>query len=291
VQRGDIESPDPIVAPAASRDERRRGCSQAPPRFDAAAPSFDRYRALPTEAAQAIRRAVLAAARNQRARILDLGAGSGRIGWPFVAAGDDYIAADLAFGMLRAFAARDDLGGQGAPRLVQAAGDQLPFPDAIFDIVMLMQVFGGQRAWRQLLAEARRVLRRTGVLVLGRTIMPDAGVDARMKHRLDEVLADLGALQEAKNLRRNAESLLVGTASHVSEHIAAQWQAVRSPRAFVERHRTGARFSRLPEDVKDEALHRLAAWAEKHFGSLDASSTEQHCFELKIFTFQPAAGH
>lgn len=259
--------------------------------FDAAAARFDHHRALPPDASGTIRRAVLAAASTLAPRILDLGAGSGRIGWPFVAAGDDYVGADLSLGMLRAFAARDDLGPRATPRLVQAEGQQLPFADATFDVVMLMQVFGGQGAWRQLLDEAKRVLRRTGILVLGRTIMPDDGVDGRMKQRLDEILAGLGALQEHKNFGRDAENLLVSTASNVGRRTAAQWLAARSPRAFLDRHRTGARFSRLPEGVKEEALSRLAGWAEKYFGSLDASSSEQHRFQLHIFKFQSEAGY
>ena len=47
----------------------------------------------------------------------------GGIGWPFVAAGDDYVGVDLSLGMLRAFVARCER----APRLVQADGHRLPF--------------------------------------------------------------------------------------------------------------------------------------------------------------------
>ena len=74
--------------------------------YDAIAPRFERDRALPDGVAEAVRAAVLGAAAAARPRILDLGAGSGRIGAPFVAAGDDYVGADLSLGMLQAFAAR-----------------------------------------------------------------------------------------------------------------------------------------------------------------------------------------
>src|SRR5262249_21193069 len=101
--------------------------------YDAAAPSFDRHRALPDGVAPAIRAAVLASVGEVRQpRLLDLGAGTGRIGWPFVAAGDDYVGIDLSLGMLRAFMGRAECSGAPA-RLAQADGQRLPFPDATFD--------------------------------------------------------------------------------------------------------------------------------------------------------------
>jgi SAM-dependent methyltransferase len=213
-------------------------------RFDAAAPTYDAFRGLPDHVVEAIRAAVLDAA-GPRPRLLDLGAGSGRVGRAFVGAGDDYVGVDLSLGMLCQFARRADTGGR-RPRLAQADGERLPFPEAAFDAVLLVQVFGGLEDWRRFLGEARRVLRPSGPLILGRGVLPDDGVDARMKIRLD---------------------------------------AIRTPRRFIERHRLGARFSQLPEPVKDESMRRLAAWAEAEFGSLDAGSAERHEFELRIFTF------
>src|ERR1043166_2787883 len=144
--------------------------------YDAAAASFDRHRTLPDGAAKAIRAAILDAIdASPRPRLLDLGAGTGRIGWPFVAAGDDYVGADFSFGMLRAFmqrAARDN-GRDNAPRLVQADGALLPFRDATFDAVMLIQVFGAMPGWRRLVGEARRVSR--GALGIGRGGAPAGG--------------------------------------------------------------------------------------------------------------------
>ncbi|OYY07217.1 MAG: hypothetical protein B7Y70_15335, partial [Rhizobiales bacterium 35-68-8] len=103
--------------------------------FDAVAPAFDRHRALPEGAAQDVRAAVLRAL-SPRPRLLDLGAGSGRIGWPFVTAGDDYIGLDLSLGMLQAFRARSS-----TARLVRADGCALPFGARTFDGVLLVQIF------------------------------------------------------------------------------------------------------------------------------------------------------
>jgi SAM-dependent methyltransferase len=256
--------------------------------FDAAAPSFDRHRGLQEGVAEAIRAAVLAATSGApRPRLLDIGAGTGRVGWPFVAAGDAYVGVDLSLGMLRSFLERTAC--RGAPScLVQADGRQLPFPDAIFDAVMMIQVFGGMHGWRRLVTEARRVLRPAGALVVGRTLMPEHGVDARLKQRLASILREIG-VEPDRNIRDDAERGLDSAARSAKSVIAASWDADRTPREFLARHRTGARFSALPEPVKEEALRQLGDWAVATFGSLDAIYCEPHAFELCVFKFDQGA--
>jgi ubiquinone/menaquinone biosynthesis C-methylase UbiE len=251
--------------------------------FDVTAPGFDRRRALPDGVLEAIRSAILGVVDATRPRLLDLGAGTGRIGRAFVAAGDDYVGVDLSLAMLRAFAQRR------ATCLVQADGAHLPFPDATFDAVMLIQAFGGMHGWRRVLAETRRVLRPAGVLILGRTVAPADGVDARMRQRLSMILDEMGVVREGGNRREEALRFLAQTASGSCVNAAA-WDADRTPRGFLERHRTGARFAALPATIKDTALGKLAAWAAATFGSLDRASRERHYFELRLFRFQTNGG-
>jgi len=54
--------------------------------------------------------------------------------------------------MLRAFQERRHVAA--TPRLVQASGESLPFPDGAFDVVMMIQVFGGLPGWRRIIDEA-----------------------------------------------------------------------------------------------------------------------------------------
>jgi SAM-dependent methyltransferase len=255
--------------------------------YDAVAPAFDRHRALPDGAVQAIRDAVLAAIAAPRPRLLDLGAGTGRIGWPFVAAGDDYVGVDVSFGMLRAF--RERIGQPNGLALVQSDGQLLPFADATFDAVLLVQVFGGLHGWRRFLAEARRVLAPAGTLIVGRTVLPEDGVDAKMKERLAALLEEMSVPADRMNARDQVERWLDASAAVATRVVVATWGAARTPRGFLDRHRTGARFSALPEPIREEALGRLAAWAAGAFGSLDAASREPHAFELRVFTFQERA--
>lgn len=250
--------------------------------FDAAASEFDRYRAFPEGVPQAIHRAVWSAASHLHAvRTLDLGAGTGRIGKVFVAAGDDYIGVDLSAAMLQEFRAH-----MPNAILVQADGHRLPFRSHTFNIVMLMQVLSGASDWRGLLDEARRVLKPGGFIVAGHTTMPHNGVDRRMKRRLNEILSYLGAESRQGRLRRDeALHWLETQARHHSRQVAASWNAERTPAHFLERHRTGAQFSALPREIQTAALDELIAWAATEFRSLDTVFDEQHSFELDIFEF------
>jgi ubiquinone/menaquinone biosynthesis C-methylase UbiE len=252
--------------------------------YDKMAAGFERRRALPGEVAQSVRSAVLAAVGHTASpRLLDLGAGSGRMGLSFVAAGDDYVAVDLSERMLRVFAEKD-AGGLRA-RLVQADGRALPFANASFDVVLLIAVFGDVPDWRPLVAEACRVLQPGGVVALGRTATPDDGIDERLKERLDFLLAQRMVLAPRKTGRKNAAQHLAATATVTTNLVTATWSVERSTRQFLERHAEGARFSRLPHNIREEALAELGEWAKQRFGSLDTAFTETHRFEMQLFRF------
>ncbi|HXB21688.1 MAG TPA: class I SAM-dependent methyltransferase [Candidatus Solibacter sp.] len=255
--------------------------------FDAAASAFDCYRALPKGVPKAIRTAIWNSVPGQSSgRVLDLGAGTGRIGKAFVAANDLYFGVDLSYGMLREFLTHTHEMNGHLPCLAQAEGQRLPFSDGTFAVVMLMQVLSGARDWRGLLAEARRVLRAKGALVVGHSVAPDDGIDSQLKTRLDSILEEMH-VEHHRGRRGRAQALasLESASSRKSHVVAASWKVDRSPRAFLARHWTGARFSALPETVQKEALQKVSAWAETAFGSLDAVSSEDHNFELDIFEF------
>ena len=145
----------------------------------------------------AIRQTILAAAA-QQPRLLETGAGIGRIGWSFVIAGDNYVGSIL-IGQVASFQAADR-GGRPTARLIQADGARLPFPEATFDAVFLMQIFGGLDGWKDIVAETCRVLRPEGIVIMGRTIAPANGLGARMKQRLAIELRKVGAQSGIENV-------------------------------------------------------------------------------------------
>ena len=252
--------------------------------YDRMARDFDRRRPLPSGVPDAIRAAVLADL-PARPELLDIGCGAGRIGWPFAAAGDAYTAVDLSLGMLRAFAVRDL---PRAPCLAQADGVNLPFPGATFDGVLLVQVLSGVTGWRALLDEVLRVLTPLGVLFVGQSKAPDDGIDARMKQRMAEILAAMGEHPYQRHSKDDAFDWLARHAARTTG-IVAQWRMDRTPRAFIERHGAGARFSALGEPARTAAMAQIADWARATFGSLDAPFAEIQTFELHVHRFHRKA--
>jgi ubiquinone/menaquinone biosynthesis C-methylase UbiE len=251
-----------------------------PSTFDTTAAKFEQYRVLPAGVPEAIREAIWECTGAKRsAPVLDLGAGSGRIGRVFVQAGDPYVGVDFSLPMLREFH-----GGNSAAFLLQADGGSLPFADHCFELVLLMQVLSGTDNWRNLLSETARVIVPGGFVVVGQTATPPTGVDAQMKRQLSMILKEMAARShDSKRSREEAVEWLRTGSSERKQVTAASWTALRTPREFLDRHRSAARFSSLPPAVQEQALGKLSAWAEKTWGSLDKVFTERHSFELQVF--------
>jgi hypothetical protein len=136
-----------------------------------------------------------------------------------------------------------------------------------------------------------RVLNPTGVLIVGRTVAPEDGIDARMKRRLAELLDAMGVESRRTKQTEVAARWLEREWCELRIASAATWTSERTPRAFVERRATGAQFSVLPAPVKDIAMLRLREWAVGAFGSLDAVFVEPFRFDLMIGRFQAGMSH
>jgi ubiquinone/menaquinone biosynthesis C-methylase UbiE len=251
--------------------------------FDLSAGSFEHHRSLPAEAPTAIRSAIWAATRIPTpACVLDLGAGTGRIGRAFVAAGDFYAGVDTSLAMLREFSA-----SSGNGFLALADGRRLPFKNSAFDVVLLMHVLSGVGDWQSVLHEARRVLRAGGCLAVGHTVSSESGVDAQLNRRLRTILEEMGvAWHQPRESRRQALAWLESSARRHVHSVAATWNVNTTAREFLERRRTGARFADLPSGIQTQALEKLRNWAETTFGSFDAAHAETRTFELDIFEFE-----
>jgi hypothetical protein len=122
--------------------------------------------------------------------------------------------------------------------------------------------------------------------VLGKAIGPPSGLDEQMREQLTRILAEAGVEMQRSGARREeALAWLTPAARRSCSVVAARWEATRSPRDFLVRHATGARFAALPPPIKDGALRRLSEWAVDTFGAIDTPFPEPHFFVLDICIF------
>jgi SAM-dependent methyltransferase len=255
--------------------------------FDAIASDFERFRALPLGVPAAVREALWGLpGLGKEARLLDLGAGTGRVGFAFVERQDRYVGVDSSRGMLDQFAAKARDAGVPAPWLVQADGRKLPFASGSFDAVLIVQVLSGVAGWRRLIGEARRVVRADGAVVMGRSVGPSDGLDARLRAALATMMSEAGIEGGRRGAALDeAVADLAARARGQVQVVAARWESRRTPNDFLARHRTGARFATLPPAVREELLSSLAKWATSTFGSLETMAVEPYCFELTAFRY------
>src|SRR6202171_6022624 len=187
--------------------------------FDLVAAEFERHRALTDLATQQITEAVLSLLKPAKVNLLDLGAGTGRLGRAFFNAQVRYVGVDTSYAMLDRFRVNSKSRNGSCPSLVQADGCFLPFGDGTFTAVLLAHVLSVSQNWQELLAEACRVLDSDGFLILAQRVGPANGVDAQLRGQLKTILARMSIeMPEAGKMKRDARTWL-GIAANSQEHI------------------------------------------------------------------------
>ena len=208
----------------------------------------------------------------------------GRIGWPFVAAGDDYVGVDLSFGMLRAFAAAS---GRPARRWCRPTA-RAAVRRRGFDAVMLVQVFGGMRAGAGCSTRRGACCGRPARSSSAARSTPEDGVDARMKR---------SSLSILEGDRRAAPQPATRATTRSAGFEAARRDTPASSPRHGSAHAHAARLSRAPphrravlraaRPVKARGARASSAPGPSGaFGSLDAASSERHAFELQLSHFE-----
>ena len=234
--------------------------------FDRIARSYDAQRAHPPEVAARVGAAIAAVA-GPAARVLELGAGTGRIALPTAAAGCRVIGVDIAIEMLRV--ARLGVRGQraaGECRLIQGDIMRLPLRDGTFDAVLAVHVLHLVGDWRGALAEAVRVLRPGGAFIQGRDWRDPQSCAERLRAKLREVVMDLvpGARPPGAGAAI-AQALARHGGVAEPEIVAAEWTGRASPHAVLAgmAARADAETWALEDDLLAAALARVRAWAEQ----------------------------
>jgi ubiquinone/menaquinone biosynthesis C-methylase UbiE len=252
--------------------------------FDRAAGYYDQTRPLPEPVAREGLQSLLDIVAGS-GRVLEVGAGTGRISIPLLERGVDLIGCDLSLKMLRRLREKS-----GSAPILQADALRLPFPAASFGCVMTVHVLHLVAGWQQALGELRRVLEPGGAYLNVRTWAP-AGESIRDRLRLHwrGWLAERGVDARLPGAQDNAEVLqeLQRLGAEVQE-----LEVTRYPLAFTLANHLDRFAERIysetweiPEAIFAPSMQELRAWAEQEFGDLDASRTDLQRFAIDLARF------
>ena len=178
-------------------------------------------------------------------RVLDLGCGDGNYTEPIADRTGAAIAVDISHAMLRAATTR--LRHRAQVFLVQADGARLPFRGASFDAVIAVTVLCFAEDPQGLLAEACRILRPGGRIVLGELGRYSPWALAR---KLKGLLGETVYRQAHFFTRSELEELLTSSGFHDVAFRSAVFYPPVNARAAI-------RCGRLVEPIG----RRLAPWA------------------------------
>jgi SAM-dependent methyltransferase len=218
-------------------------------------------------------------------RLLEVGAGTGRISIPLIQKGVDLIGCDLSRNML------SRLHEKFPPaRLTQADAARLPFERDSFDCVMTVHVLHLIPAWREVLREIRRVLKPDATYLNVKTWAP-AGASIREQVRLHwrDWLAGHGIDANLPGLKRNEELLRELGAMGAQVH---EVEVVRYPLHFSLSEELDRLESRIysaswdiPDAIFDRSMQEVRAWAEGEYGDLDRPREDLLRFAIDVARF------
>ena len=252
--------------------------------FDRAVDYYDQTRALPEAIAQDGIQAILDII-GPSARVLEVGAGTGRISVPLLERGVNLIGCDLSLKMLRRL--KEKL---ASARLTEADGSQLPFPASSFGVLLTVHVLHLIPPWREALREFRRVLQPYGVYLNVSTGAPVGETPGgKIRDFWRGWMAANGVKAGHLCAQRPAEILeeLRSLEANVSEV-----EAVRFPYRFNLRAELDRFASRLysetwdlPEGIFDASMKELRAWAASEYGDLDRELEDEVRFVINVARF------
>lgn len=267
-------------------------------RFDArVAGQYDALRGHPPEVADAIGRAI-AAQTGERARVLELGVGTGRIALPVAAAGCEVHGIDVSDDMLSALARRIESDDRARIHLVRGDITALPYRRAAFDGAIAVHVLHLVPDWPAILARVARLVRPGGTLVLGRDWVDPESFAGTIRDRFRRTVVEVGT--EMLPPGASAAAAPSGGAAIVKalaelgaepigdgELVAAEWRTDLTPRRILDgiRSRDDAESWVLPDDVLAETMRRLDAFAAAEWPDPDAPRPVVRRFMLGAFRF------
>jgi ubiquinone/menaquinone biosynthesis C-methylase UbiE len=221
-----------------------------------------------------------------KARVLEVGSGTGRISIPLLERGVDLIGCDLSSPMLRRFQEK-----YPSARIAQVDASLLPFPTGQFDIVLTVHVLHLIPSWREVLREFRRVLVPGGAhLNVSTWASVGESVSGKIRQfwrgwmKANGVDAGHPGARERADLLQELHSL----GADLTEIEAIRFTDTFNLREELERFRSRVYSETwdLPDAIFDASMKELRAWVTAEYGSLDQEIKEEVRFLIDVARFE-----
>jgi SAM-dependent methyltransferase len=236
-------------------------------RFDTAAGHYDKTRAVSDETMDRTI-SLLSSELRGRARVLEVGVGTGLLALRLDEAGIPVSGLDLSAPMLAKLVEK----AGGAPPFPLVLGDAttMPFADGAFGAAYLRWVLHLIPDWRAALAEMARVVRPGGVLLVSLGAFDEVGTAIRARFsEITGLSTDPVGLMWGEHDALDAELEGLGARLRVLPAILEEGEEPLG--SFLDALEEG-RWSwtwHVPEDARLDAVRELRPWAEERYGPLD----------------------
>lgn len=238
--------------------------------FDELVETFESSRGLPLPAQRGLVALVDDLAVGRKLKILDAGAGTGRLALPLLERGHDVVAVDLAPPMLAHLAGKLAASGPliGVCRMVRADVVALPFTAHLFDAALVASVLYLVPDWRAVVAEVSRVLRPDGALLFVAERSESSPALERFDTRWRETIEATGYRHPSSSPDDAAViAALDASATTCEVHELASWTAGQTVGQALDSY--GARlrplYATVPDDTWQVAVEDFTAWARTTF--------------------------
>lgn len=232
-----------------------------PYNFDRVADRYDATRGFPPGVADRICQWTLARLPADPA-VAEIGVGTGRVAFPFIARGVRYSGFDISEPMLARLREKlgDDL--RRSALYIADVTKPLPVPDQSQDAVIAVHILHLVDAV-QALHQVRRILKPHGALAWGFNENDSTAPTRRLRPKFFELVTQLGGPQRRDFQVQPARELLAQWGAQVSRHTVAAWQETSTMReALASLQERVFSFSwDVPEAIFAEAYRRTEAWA------------------------------
>lgn len=261
--------------------------------FDRVSDIYDATRGLPSSVSEQVTNYILnLVSATPDTTFFEAGIGTGRIALPIVERGYSYTGVDISEKMLDEL--RHKL--QGVPHqltLLKADATTLPFDDNSFDVALTVHLLHLIPAWRQALAEIRRVLKPEGIYLYSHSRINSGSSDEfdvnpgrfNFEQRWQAILADYGHLvtRYGATAKEVVDALSEQSAT-LETVVAAQWRVELTAGEMLNRYENRIYSSswQVPDDIFFPAIRDLREWAGQHYGSLDTDLSHETSFKLIV---------